>query len=1129
MRKVFFLIGLFFSCNLYAQTPVPMATQPGLTYTEDFTDIANWADGFTSGIGANRFGVVPILNTGSIPNPLKTTVSSAIFSTLGSGGVQRGTGNIVLLSTGTGDNSSAVAFDFFMDYTGVGAGTLSFDWSVIFNGAGARNASMRVYTSTDGITFTSLASGAADVLNFTNNVPAGGSKINITLPPSFTGSSTARLRFYYYNGTGGATGARPKISIDNLKVTATGPVCATPTAQPTGLTFNNITSSGADVSFTAATPAADEYLVVASNNSTLTSGPADGTTYNIGDGLGDGVVLSRGSATAFTATGLSAASHYYFFVFSIKSFCTGGPLYLSAAPLTNDFTTAQGLPDCAAPADQPTALNLSPVSPNTIDGTFTASTGTGYIIIRSLSPALNTSPVTGHTYIANEVIGNGVVVSSNSNTGFSATGLTPNTVYYFFVFSYNAANCLNGPAYNIIAPLTGTATTPALQPCVTPAAQPTALSLTPTNSAVFANFTNAATADHYVVIQSTSSTVSATPVNNTDYTTGTALGGGTVIYSGPGGEGFIANGLAPSSTYYYFVFSANSNCSGGTKYLTVSPLTGNTTTTAAGANNVYFGNLHAHSDYSDGNKDNPSLTPADDYLFAMSSQCLDFLGISEHNHYTSNNNPGNKIANYHLGSVQANTFTSSHPGFLAMYGMEWGVISNGGHVVIYGDGMDELFGWETGSGAWGPTNNYDVFVAKSDYTGAQGLFKTINDRSIQNTFATLAHPNFSDFNNIAGTAYDAVADNAIAGSAVESGPAFSTNTTYTDPSSMGFLPYFQTLLSKGYHLGPVIDHDNHNTTFGRTAKTRTAVIAPALNKTEITKAMYKMHFYATEDCDTKVDFSINTKQMGSVITDRYAPLINVNLTDATTSVSGDVIKLMFGVPGSGVLPVQLFSATGSSLSFSDNSLANNTTGYYYLDIAHGSSRIITSPIWYTRVDNILPVTLTGFHAKGMSDRVQLLWSTEQEINSKNFIVQRSADANKWSDVVTVAAAGYSAGHLDYTTYDVNPLSGINYYRLQQNDKDGKATYSEIRTVNFAGAVTVRVSPNPVKTVMHITYETNNNRPVLYQLTDQSGRVLKSLTVHAAVTDLPVADLAKGLYFLSVTDNGKRIVVKVIVE
>src|SRR6476620_1076271 len=114
------------------------------------------------------------------------------------------------------------------------------------------------------------------------------------------------------------------------------------------------------------------------------------------------------------------------------------------------------------------------------------------------------------------------------------------------------------------------------------------------------------------------------------------------------------------------------------------------------------------------------------------------------------------------------------------------------------------------------------------------------------TFAPLAHPNSADYNNLSNSSYDPVADNAIVGTAVESGPANSTNKTYSNPSTMSSLWYFQKMLSRGYHLGPVIDHDNHNTTFGKTTRSRTAVLAPSLNRTELVKAMREMRFYATE-------------------------------------------------------------------------------------------------------------------------------------------------------------------------------------------------------------------------------------------------------------------------------------------
>lgn len=198
---------------------VPMASQPGLTYTEGFADIANWTNNFAGGLGASAFGSVAVNATGTIPDGVKTTVSSSTFTTGTSGGVQKGTGNIVMLSTGATDNTNSTAFDFFVDFTGVNAGSVSFDWAEINNSTGDRKSSLRVFTSIDGTTFTELPSAA--VLNVTNNVASSGSISSVALPTNFNNSSTARLRFYEYNASGGTTGSRAKIAIDNLTVTAT--------------------------------------------------------------------------------------------------------------------------------------------------------------------------------------------------------------------------------------------------------------------------------------------------------------------------------------------------------------------------------------------------------------------------------------------------------------------------------------------------------------------------------------------------------------------------------------------------------------------------------------------------------------------------------------------------------------------------------------------------------------------------------------------------------------------------------------------------------------------------------------------------------------------------------------------
>ena len=201
----------------FAATPFPMASG---NYSENFNDIAAWSNNFASGVGAQYWSSVGVNATGTIPDGAKITVSTAAFVSGTSGGVQKGSGNIQLLSTNGTDNINADAIDLLLDFTGMNAGFLSYDFATAFNSTGNRNGSLRVYTSIDGTTWTELA--AASVVNFANNVAFSQQVALVQLPAAFTNSPTARIRFYDYNGTGpsGSSGARPKASIDNVAVTA---------------------------------------------------------------------------------------------------------------------------------------------------------------------------------------------------------------------------------------------------------------------------------------------------------------------------------------------------------------------------------------------------------------------------------------------------------------------------------------------------------------------------------------------------------------------------------------------------------------------------------------------------------------------------------------------------------------------------------------------------------------------------------------------------------------------------------------------------------------------------------------------------------------------------------------------
>ncbi len=75
-------------------------------------------------------------------------------------------------------------------------------------------------------------------------------------------------------------------------------------------------------------------------------------------------------------------------------------------------------------------------------------------------------------------------------------------------------------------------------------------------------------ADGFLVVKSTSSSLSSNPSDGTNYSSGDALGGGTVVRSSSDTD-FSATGLNSGTTYYFFVFAYDSAaCTGGPSYKT---------------------------------------------------------------------------------------------------------------------------------------------------------------------------------------------------------------------------------------------------------------------------------------------------------------------------------------------------------------------------------------------------------------------------------------------------------------------------------------------------------------------------------------------------------------------------------
>lgn len=345
----------------------------------------------------------------------------------------------------------------------------------------------------------------------------------------------------------------------------------------------------------------------------------------------------------------------------------------------------------------------------------------------------------------------------------------------------------------------------------------------------------------------------------------------------------------------------------------------------------YFGSLHSHSEYSDGNQgNNPQyLNAGSCFEYANGSLHIDFWGISDHNHSTA----GMQIADFHSAISEADSVNTDHD-FITMYGIEYGTISAGGHLLVYG--FDSLIGWETG--------NYDIYNAKTDYNGLFNLASAKGDEA----FVMLCHMDSGDYGDLLNEPYNVIWDSAICGIALRNGPAFSQDTMYNDPPNWDYISLYNLMLAKGYHLGPGIDHDNHYINFGRSHQGRTVIISDSLTRYSLTQAIRRNRFYASDDWNAEVEFTVNSEMMGSRMNGNTNPVIGVNINDADAEII-DTIRIWYGVPGSNLTATVLYQATSSSSLQYTHSISAGTEYYYYAEIVQSDGDLIrTAPIWYNK-------------------------------------------------------------------------------------------------------------------------------------------------------------------------------------
>ena len=428
---------------------------------------------------------------------------------------------------------------------------------------------------------------------------------------------------------------------------------------------------------------------------------------------------------------------------------------------------------------------------------------------------------------------------------------------------------------------------------------------------------------------------------------------------------------------------------------------------------LYFGQLHSHTQYSDGAG---SLDAALDYVKNLpESANVQFVAFTDHSNYfdtTGAANPEGALYDMSLASASSQETWNSYRSSVAAFNE-----ANAGSLVA-------LAGFEmTWSGGPGHINTFNTpgivsrnnstLNNKTDYAGMRAYYALLSQQEGADSLSQFNHPGntFGTFGDFA--FWDPVIDSRMY--MVEAGNGEG------QIGAGGYYPsyeYYTMALDKGWHLAPTNNQDNHKGRWGNANDARDVILTDDFSEEGIYDALRAMRMYATEDKNLEIGYTVNGMLLGSSLTEVPEKLdihVTVNDPDASDSISKvEVIvnsgKTAYTWDDPAVLATGDLSVT-----------LDPDYSYYYIRVTQGDGDLaVTAPVWVGEtlklgISDVTCGTSTPVTGEKMTVTTTLFnsESTDARIKSITYAVG-SQVLTSATDVGTVPASGTLA-----LSYDIS--------------------------------------------------------------------------------------------------------------
>lgn len=469
----------------------------------------------------------------------------------------------------------------------------------------------------------------------------------------------------------------------------------------------------------------------------------------------------------------------------------------------------------------------------------------------------------------------------------------------------------------------------------------------------------------------------------------------------------------------------------------------------------FFGTTHAHTNWSDGGMPTTDCVsgrygyaggaqPVDAFGYAKTSGSVNFLAVVEHNHLMQDactTCTSTQILSRYASGVTAAQNATVAGSFVGIFGMEWGVISGGGHVNVYN--QNQLMSWVG--------EPYNVLTDKSNYSMLYTAMA--NNQGTMGSYGTFNHPNTGDFGNWARTADG---DAVMRGLSIISGPAFNTSTSFS-PGGSTYVSEFNLALSYGWKIAPEAHQDNHCWNYGNSTPNRTGALIPngtTFSQQSLMSAYNQRRIYASQDRDVQLVY--RTSDGAHVMGDTFSASGGVTVDAKLADPAGEgvqKIEIWGGKAGTPAAPgaaaaLQASSTGSSSFTATLSPQTAGDTWYYYVNAVQADGdNVWSAPMWITwgaacTVPSTTALSSPADGATGVGTSPVLSWSAASGATSYDLYLGTATSPafHSTTTSTSVTASGLTAG----TTY---------YWRVVAKNSCGSGPTSATRSFTTAAATT----------------------------------------------------------------------------